>query len=90
MTRGSTTRSCQSSAGKVADGGPDRSRWMPCWTAWQLMSGGGRREAAHRSTHVVAAVAALNRLELAGESVRAALEALAAAHPGGWNSGCAW
>jgi len=30
---------------------------------------------------VVAAVAALNRLELAGESVRAALEALAAAHP---------
>jgi hypothetical protein len=33
------------------------------------------------STHVVAAVAALNRLELAGESVRAALEALTAAHP---------
>ena len=33
------------------------------------------------STHVVAALAALNRLELAGESVRAALEALAAAHP---------
>jgi transposase len=33
------------------------------------------------STHVTAAVAALNRLELAGESVRAALEALAAAHP---------
>jgi transposase len=33
------------------------------------------------STHVIAAVAALNRLELAGESVRAALEALAAAHP---------
>jgi transposase len=33
------------------------------------------------STHVVAAVAALNRLELAGECVRAALEALAAAHP---------
>ena len=34
------------------------------------------------STHVIAAVAALNRLELAGESVRAALEALTAAHPG--------
>jgi transposase len=34
------------------------------------------------STHVVAAVAALSRLELAGESVRAAAEALAAAHPG--------
>jgi transposase len=33
------------------------------------------------STHVIAAVAALNRLELAGESVRAVLEALAAAHP---------
>jgi hypothetical protein len=30
---------------------------------------------------VVAAVAALNRLELAGESVRAVLEALTAAHP---------
>ena len=33
------------------------------------------------STHVIAAVAALGRLELAGESVRAALEALAAADP---------
>ena len=33
------------------------------------------------STHVVAEVAALNRLELAGESVRAAVEALAVAHP---------
>ena len=33
------------------------------------------------STHVIAAVAALNRLELAGESVRAVLEVLAAAHP---------
>src|SRR5713226_3644765 len=32
-------------------------------------------------THVTAAAAALNRLELAGESVRAALEALAASHP---------
>ena len=32
------------------------------------------------STHVIAVVAALNRLELAGEAVRAALEALAA-HP---------
>jgi transposase len=38
------------------------------------------------STHVAAAVAALNRLELAGESVRAALEALTAAHPG-WTAG---
>jgi transposase len=47
------------------------------------------------STHVVAAVRDLNRLELAGESVRACVEALAAAAPGwlagavdvaGWNS----
>jgi transposase len=33
------------------------------------------------STHVIAAVAALSRLELAGEAVRAAVEVLAAAHP---------
>jgi len=38
------------------------------------------------STHVVAAVRDLNRLELAGESVRACLEALAAAAPG-WLAG---
>ena len=44
-----------------------------------LVKAGGRQRT--DSTHVVAAVAALNRLELAGESVRAALEALAAAHP---------
>jgi hypothetical protein len=44
-----------------------------------LVKGGGRQRT--DATHVVAAVAALNRLELAGESVRAALEALAAAHP---------
>jgi transposase len=43
-----------------------------------VTAGGGQRT---DSTHVIAAVAALNRLELAGESVRAALEALAAAHP---------
>ena len=43
-----------------------------------VMAGGKQRT---DSTHVVAAVAALNRLELAGESVRAALEALTAAHP---------
>ncbi len=45
-----------------------------------LVKAGGRQRT--DSTHVVAAVAALNRLELAGESVRAAVEALAAAHPG--------
>jgi transposase len=45
-----------------------------------LVAAGGKQRT--DSTHVVAAVAALNRLELAGESVRALLEALAAAHPG--------
>jgi transposase len=44
-----------------------------------LVKAGGKQRT--DSTHVVAAVAALRRLELAGESVRAALEALAAAHP---------
>ncbi|MGH3237495.1 MAG: transposase [Streptosporangiaceae bacterium] len=45
-----------------------------------LVKAGGKQRT--DSTHVVAAVAALNRLELAGEAVRAAAEALAAAHPG--------
>ena len=45
-----------------------------------LVKAGGKQRT--DSTHVIAAVAALNRLELAGESVRAAVEALAAAHPG--------
>ena len=44
-----------------------------------LVKAGGKQRT--DATHVVAAVAALNRLELAGESVRAVLEALAAAHP---------
>ena len=44
-----------------------------------LVKAGGKQRT--DSTHVIAAVAALNRLELAGESVRAAGEALAAAHP---------
>ncbi len=44
-----------------------------------LVPAGGKQRT--DSTHVIAAVAALGRLELAGESVRAALEALAAAHP---------
>jgi hypothetical protein len=44
-----------------------------------LKSGGKQRT---DSTHVLAAVRDLNRLELAGESVRACLEALAAAVPG--------
>jgi hypothetical protein len=45
-----------------------------------LIRAGGKQRT--DSTHVIAAVAALGRLELAGESVRAALEALAAADPG--------
>ena len=44
-----------------------------------LVKAGGKQRT--DSTHVAAAVAALNRLELAGESVRAAVEAVAAAHP---------
>ena len=44
-----------------------------------LVAAGGKQRT--DSTHVSAAVAALNRLELVGESVRAVLEALAAAHP---------
>ena len=45
-----------------------------------LLRAGGKQRT--DSTRVVAAVAALNRLELAGQSVRAAVEALAAACPG--------
>lgn len=45
-----------------------------------LIRAGGKQRT--DSTHVIAAVAALNRLELAGEAVRAAVEALTAAHPG--------
>jgi len=45
-----------------------------------LVRAGGKQRT--DSNRVIAAVAALNRLELAGESVRAALEALTAAHPG--------
>ena len=44
----------------------------------QVKAGGKQRT---DSTHVVAAVAALNRVALAGQSVPAALEALTAAHP---------
>jgi transposase len=44
-----------------------------------LLGPGGKQRT--DSTHVVAAVRELNQLELAGESVRAALEGLAAAEP---------
>jgi len=45
-----------------------------------LVKAGGKQRT--DSTHVVSAVRDLNRLELAGESVRAAVEALVAAAPG--------
>jgi len=46
----------------------------------RLLKGGGRQRT--DATHVLAAVRRLSRLELAGESVRAALEELAEADPG--------
>jgi transposase len=49
-----------------------------------LVKAGGRQRT--DSTHVLGRIRGLNRLELAGESVRAALEALAAAAPG-WLAG---
>jgi transposase len=49
-----------------------------------LVKAGGRQRT--DSTHVLAAIRGLNQLEMAGESVRAALEALAAAAPG-WLAG---
>ncbi|WP_162467132.1 hypothetical protein [Streptomyces cavernae] len=49
-----------------------------------LVAAGGKQRT--DSTHVISAVRDLNRLELAGESVRAALEALAVAAPG-WLAG---
>ncbi|HEY7432011.1 MAG TPA: transposase [Streptosporangiaceae bacterium] len=49
-----------------------------------LVKAGGRQRT--DSTHVLARIRDLNRLELAGETVRAALEALAAAAPG-WLAG---
>ncbi|WP_406386282.1 transposase [Streptomyces sp. NBC_01618] len=49
-----------------------------CKTEGLVAAGGKQRT---DSTHVISAVRDLNRLELAGESVRAALEALAVAAP---------
>jgi hypothetical protein len=46
-----------------------------------LLGAGGKQRT--DSTHIAAAVRELNRLELAGESVRTALEALTAAAPTG-------
>ena len=69
--------------GKVAEAGLEQvalDALLGKLAADGLVKAGGKQRT--DSTHVVAAVAALNRLELAGESVRAAVEALAAAHPG--------
>ena len=68
--------------GKVAEAGLEQvalDALLVKLAADGLVKAGGKQRA--DSTHVVAAVVALNRLELAGESVRAALEVLAAAHP---------
>jgi transposase len=68
--------------GKVAAGGLEQvalDALLAKLAGAGLVKAGGKQRS--DSTHVVAAVAALNRLELAGESVRAALEALTAAHP---------
>jgi transposase len=68
--------------GKVAEAGLEQvalDALLERLAAGGLVKAGGKQRT--DSTHVIAAVAALNRLELAGESVRAAVEALAAAHP---------
>jgi len=68
--------------GKVAEAGLEQvalDALLDRLAADGLVTAGGRQRT--DSTHVIAAVAALNRLELAGESVRAVLEALSAAHP---------
>jgi hypothetical protein len=67
---------------KVADAGLEQvalDALLGRLAAEGLVKAGGKQRT--DSTHVTAAVAALNRLELAGESVRAALEALTAVHP---------
>jgi transposase len=68
--------------GKVAEAGLERvalDALLERLKEEGLIKAGGKQRT--DSTHVAAAVAALSLLELAGESVRAALEALAAAHP---------
>jgi transposase len=68
--------------GKVTEAGLEQAvldALLERLAAGGLVKAGGKQRT--DSTHVVAAVAALSRLELAGESVRAVLEALAAAHP---------
>jgi transposase len=54
-------------------------RMLECLRERGLLAGGGRQRT--DATHVLAAVRELNRLELVTETLRAALEALAAAAP---------
>ncbi|MFM9700373.1 transposase [Streptomyces europaeiscabiei] len=72
---------------RLADNGRERvvfDRLLEhCKDAGLVAAGGKQRT---DSTHVISAVRDLNRLELAGESVRAALEALAVAAPA-WLAG---
>ncbi|MEH0630511.1 IS1182 family transposase [Streptomyces stelliscabiei] len=72
---------------RLADNGMERAVFdrllEHCKDAGLVAAGGKQRT---DSTHVISAVRDLNRLELAGESVRAALEALAVAAPA-WLAG---
>jgi transposase len=68
---------------RLAAGGAERvifDRLLDLLRQRGLVKAGGRQRT--DSTHVLARIRDLNRLELAGETVRAALEALAAAAPG--------
>jgi transposase len=68
---------------RLAAGGAERvifDRLLDLLRQRGLVRAGGRQRT--DSTHVLARIRDLNRLELAGETVRAALEALAAAAPG--------
>ena len=72
---------------RLVDGGAERvifDRLLDLLRRRGLVQAGGRQRT--DSTHVLARIRELNRLELAGETVRAALEALAAAAPG-WLAG---
>src|SRR5215470_16727903 len=69
--------------GRVADAGLEQvalDALLAKLAAEGLVKAGGKQRT--DSTHVIAAVRALHTVELAGESVRAALEALAAGCPG--------
>ena len=68
---------------RLVEGGAERvifDRLLDLARQRGLVKAGGRQRT--DSTHVLARIRDLNRLELAGETVRAALEALAAAAPG--------